>query len=64
MQAESDPLAVHISSRRRQSRNMPETKSGKRNETAARISWQAACNLGFRGSLENWARPMGAVAKR
>jgi hypothetical protein len=55
MRAESDPLAVHIFVSRRQYRNMPDTKSG---------SWQAACNLGFRGSLGEWERLMGATARR
>ena len=64
MRAESDPLAVHIFVSRRQYRNMPDTKSGKRSETAARLSWQAACNLGFRGSLGEWERLMGATAGR
>jgi phage shock protein A len=64
MRAESDPLAVHIFVARRQYRNMPDTKSGKRHETAARSSWQAACELGFRGSLEEWERLMGAASKR
>ena len=64
MRAESDPLAVHIFVSRRQYRNMPDTKSGKRHETAARLSWQTACDLGFRGSLGEWERLMGATAKR
>lgn len=64
MRGESDPLAVHIFVSRRQYRNMPDTKSGKRSETAARLSWQAACELGFRGSLGEWARLMGASSKR
>jgi hypothetical protein len=49
---------------RRQYRNMPDTKSGKRSEMAACLSWQTACNLGFRGSLEEWERLMGAEPKR
>jgi hypothetical protein len=64
MRAESDPLAAHIYVSRRQYRNMAETKSGKRSETAARLSWQAACSLGFRGSLGEWERLMGATARR
>jgi hypothetical protein len=64
MRAESDPLAVHIFVSRRQYRNMPDTKSGKRSETAARLSWQTACGLGFRGSVGEWERLMGAAAKR
>jgi hypothetical protein len=43
VRAEPDPLAVHVFVSRRQYRNMPDTKSGKRSETAARLSWQAAC---------------------
>jgi hypothetical protein len=64
MRAEPDPLAVHIFIARRQYRNMPDTKSGKRHEVAARMSWQAACTLGFRGDLGEWERLMGATAKR
>lgn len=60
MNHKSDPLAVHIFVSRRQYRNMPDTKSGKRNTTALRMSWQTACNLGFRGSLEDWERLMRA----
>lgn len=62
--AEPDPLAVHIFISRRQYRNVPDTKSGKRTETAARLSWQTACELGFRGSLRDWERLMGAQPKR
>ena len=64
LRAEHDPLAVHIFVSRRQYRNMPDTKSGKRSETAARMSWQTACELGFRGSLGEWERLMGAASKR
>jgi hypothetical protein len=64
MQAESDPLAVHIFVSRRQYRNLPDTKGGKRSETAARLSWQAGCDLGFRGSLGEWERLMGAAPGR
>ena len=64
MRAEPDPLALHIFVSRRQYRNMPDTKSGKRSSTAARMSWQAACELGFRGSLGEWERLMGAVSRR
>lgn len=62
--AEPDPLAMHIFASRRQYRNTPDTKSGKRSEMAARLSWQAACDLGFRGSLGEWERLMGAACKR
>ena len=64
MRTESDPPAVHIFVSRRHYRNMPDTKSGKRSETAARLSWQTACDLGFRGSLGEWERLMGAASKR
>jgi hypothetical protein len=37
-----------------------DTKSG----NGARRSWQAACSLGFRGSLGEWERLMGAMTKR
>ena len=64
MRADSDPLAVHIFVARRQYRNMPDTKSGKRSEIAARLSWQTACERGYRGSLSEWERLMGAKGKR
>jgi hypothetical protein len=64
MHAERDPLAVHIFVSRRHYRNMPDNRSGKRSETAARLSWQTACDLGFRGSLGEWERLMGATSKR
>jgi hypothetical protein len=64
MRAESDPLAVHIFVSRRQLRHVLDTKSGKRSETAIRLSWQTACEIGFRGSLEEWGRLMEAPAKR
>lgn len=64
MRTEPDPLAVHIFVSRRQYRNMSDTKGGKRSETAARLSWQTACDLGFRGSLGEWERLMGATSKR
>jgi hypothetical protein len=49
-----NPLAVHIFVARRQYRHVPDTKSGKRSEAAARASWQTACDLGYRGSLGEW----------
>lgn len=66
MRAESDPLAVHIFVSRRQYRKIHQgdTKSGHRSEMTARMSWQTACDLGFRGSLGEWERLMGAVPKR
>jgi hypothetical protein len=64
MRAEHDPLAVHIFVSRRSYRNIADTKSGKRRSVSARLSWDVACTLGFRGSLGEWERLMGAVAKR
>jgi hypothetical protein len=64
MKAEHDPLASHIFVSRRHYRNVSDTKSGKRRETTARLSFHTACELGFRGSLNEWQRLMGAVARR
>jgi hypothetical protein len=64
MRADQDPLALHIFNSRRRYRNMPDVKSGKRCHTAARVTWQTACDLGFRGSLEEWERLMGAAPRR
>ena len=33
-------------------------------EMTARLSFNTACELGFRGSLDEWERLMGAVARR
>jgi hypothetical protein len=63
MKAEHDPLASHIFVARRHYRNVNDTKSGKRRETIARMSFNTAFDLGFRGSLDEWERLMGAVAR-
>jgi len=63
-QEEHDPLASHIFVSRRNYRNMQDTKSGKRSDTAARLSWQQACDLGFRGNLEEWERLLGTASRR
>jgi hypothetical protein len=60
MRAEHDPLAVHIFVARRRYRNTPDTKGGKRGDTLARLTWQSACELGFRGTLGEWERLIGA----
>jgi hypothetical protein len=49
---------------RRHYRNVNDTKSGKRHEMIARVSFNTACELGFRGSNDEWERPMGAAARR
>jgi hypothetical protein len=64
MRAEHDPLAVHIFVSRRQYRNTQDTKSGKRTGNVARLTWQTACNLGFRGSLGEWERLIGSATRR
>ena len=64
MKAEHDPLASHIFVSRRDYRNVNDTKGGKRRDMNARLSFDTACELGFRGSLDEWERLMGAVAKR
>ena len=64
MKAERDPLASHIYMSRRHYRHANDTKSGKRRDINARLSFNTACELGFRGSLDEWERLMGAVATR
>ena len=64
MEAEHDPLASHIFISRRHYRNAKDTKGGKRREMNARLCFNTACELGFRGSLGEWERLMGAAAKR
>src|SRR5213592_855789 len=62
MKAEHDPLASHIFVSRRYYRNVNDTKGGKRREINSRLSFNTACELGFRGSLDEWERLMSAVA--
>ena len=64
MRAEHDPLASHIFVSRRHYQNVSDTKSGKRRTMSAQLSWQTACELGFRGNLNEWERLMGAATKR
>src|SRR4029453_12088037 len=64
MKPEHDPLPPHLFISRAHYRNVNDTKSGKRRETTARLSFDTACELGFRGSLDEWERLMGAVARR
>ena len=52
LRTKHDPLASHIFvSPSHRYRNIWDTKSGNRSETAARVIWQTACELGFWGSL-------------
>jgi hypothetical protein len=64
MEAEHDPLASHIFISRRHYRNASDTKGGKRREMNARLSFNTACELGFRGNLDEWQRLLGAIARR
>ena len=64
MKTAHDPLASQIFVSRRHCRALNDTKSGKRREMNARLSFNTACELGFRGSLDEWERLMGAVARR
>ena len=64
MKADHDPLASHIFVSRRHYRNAHDTKGGKRREVTARLSYNEACAIGFRGSFDEWERLMGAVARR
>jgi hypothetical protein len=41
-----------------------DTKSGKRCEMIAWLCSNTACELGFRGSLDEWERFMGAVVRQ
>jgi hypothetical protein len=49
---------------RRRYRNVNDTKSGKRREMTGWLSFNTDCELGFHGSLDEWQRLMGAVARR
>ncbi len=64
MRTEHDPLASHIFVSRRHYQNLSDTKSGKRRGINARLSFNTAGELGFRGSLDEWHRLLGAVARR
>ena len=64
MRSEHDPLASHIFVSRRLYQGQSDTKSGKRHHLSARLSWQQACDLGFRGNLEEWERLLGAATRR
>lgn len=64
MQSEHDALAAHIFVSRRHYRNIEDTKSGRRREMHAQLSWETPRELGFHGRLEEWARLLGAAPKR
>jgi hypothetical protein len=56
-------LASHVLSRTRVYQKKSDTKTGKRQHLSARLSWQQACDLGFRGGLEEGERLMGGGSK-
>ena len=56
MKAEHDSLASHIFVSSSHYRNVADTKSGKRREMTAALSFNTACELFFRGSLDEWER--------
>lgn len=60
MRSNRDPLASYIYTTRRAYRNVNDTKSGKRHAMSARITWQRACELGFKGTLADWERLIAA----
>lgn len=64
LKAEHDPLALHVFSARRDYRKMTDTKSGKRHERAALLSYQEARVLGFEGGLSEWRRLLDAPLLR
>jgi len=64
MRKEHDPLESHIFVSRRHYQNMSDSKGGKRHHVSARVSWQKACDLGFRGNLGEWERLLAAAARR
>ena len=47
MCTDSDPLAVHIFTARRQYRNVPDTKGGKRSDMAAKRTWTKPTGFGL-----------------
>jgi hypothetical protein len=53
MKAEHDPLASHIFVLRRSYRNVTDTKSGKRREMTARLSFNTAASLAFAAASTN-----------
>jgi hypothetical protein len=64
MRKERDPLAAHIFTSRRDYAKTSDTKSGKRHALKARSTYIEACQLGFRGRLDEWERLLGAAAPR
>jgi hypothetical protein len=64
MRAEEDPLALNIFVSRRNYKRTHVTKNGKRRDTTALLSCQSVCEMGFRRTLGECDRLMGATPKR
>jgi len=63
MRSDHDPLASHIFASRRQYRQARDSKSGRRRETIARMSYNEASSLGFRGGFDEWEREIADTSR-
>ncbi|MBA3570545.1 MAG: hypothetical protein H0W34_00930 [Pyrinomonadaceae bacterium] len=63
VRSHQDPLASHIFVSRQLYQAAEDTKGGRRHAMSARLSFEKALDLGFRGSLDEWERLLGAAAK-
>jgi hypothetical protein len=63
MRDHHDALASHIFVSRREYHSTSDTQSDKRHQVSARLSWQQACELGFRGDLAEWERLLRAASR-
>lgn len=64
MRSQHDPLASCIFVARRNYRSSKDTKGGRRHAMCARLTYDKACAYGFRGTLGEWERLMGAAPPR
>ena len=64
MRREHDALASDIYVSCRDYHSSSNKKGGKRHERAARMTWKRACDLGFRGQLQERERLFGAAPRR
>jgi len=63
-QLRAEPTNAHARAKRVRAHTKSDTKSGKRHHLSARLNWQQACDLGFRGNLEERERLLGAARRR
>jgi hypothetical protein len=63
IRAERDPFASHVFYARRNYRNTEASKSGKRREVQAIMSYRETLGLGFRGDLRAWEELLLAEPK-